>query len=69
MPVLAPMAVGVDDSYFGGRTWTCIVESARNVSTLIREIVLSLPEGDEPPVPARDDAEDGCDRHTGAGGH
>jgi Na+-transporting NADH:ubiquinone oxidoreductase subunit F len=47
VPVLAPMSVQVDDAYFGVRTWTCTVESTRNVSTLIREIVLSLPEGEE----------------------
>jgi Na+-transporting NADH:ubiquinone oxidoreductase subunit F len=43
----APMAVEVDEAYFGIRTWTCIVERTRNVSTLIREIVLALPEGEE----------------------
>ena len=47
VPVLAPMAVQVDAAYFGVRTWTCRVESTRNVSTLIREIVLTLPEGEE----------------------
>jgi Na+-transporting NADH:ubiquinone oxidoreductase subunit F len=47
VPVLAPMAVEVDDAYFGVRTWICTVESVRNVSTLIREIVLALPEGEE----------------------
>ena len=47
VPILAPMAVQVDAAYFGVRTWTCRVESARNVSTLIREIVLTLPEGEE----------------------
>ena len=47
VPVLAPMTVEVDDAYFGVRTWICSVESTRNVSTLIREIVLSLPEGEE----------------------
>ena len=47
VPVLAPMAVEVDDAYFGVRSWACTVQSTRNVSTLIREIVLSLPEGEE----------------------
>ena len=47
VPVLAAMAVEVDDAYFDVRTWTCTVESTRNVSTLIREIVLALPEGEE----------------------
>ena len=45
--VLAPMTVEVDDAYFGVRSWTCTVQSTRNVSTLIREIVLDLPEGEE----------------------
>ncbi len=47
VPVLAPMVVEVDDAYFGVRTWTCTVECVRNVSTLIRELVLELPEGEE----------------------
>ena len=41
------MSVEVDDAYFGVRTWACTVRSTRNVSTLIREIVLSLPESEE----------------------
>ncbi len=45
--VLAPMTVVVDDAYFGVRTWICKVESAHNVATLIREIVLALPEGEQ----------------------
>jgi Na+-transporting NADH:ubiquinone oxidoreductase subunit F len=47
VPVLAPMSVEVDEAYFGIRTRLCTVESTRNVSTLIREIVLALPEGEE----------------------
>jgi Na+-transporting NADH:ubiquinone oxidoreductase subunit F len=47
VPVLAPMRIEVDDAYFGVRSWTCSVQSTRNVSTLIREIVLALPEGEE----------------------
>ena len=47
VPLLAPMRVQVEDAYFGVRTWTCSVKSTRNVSTLIREIVLRLPEGEE----------------------
>jgi Na+-transporting NADH:ubiquinone oxidoreductase subunit F len=47
VPVLAPLRVRVDEAYFGVRTWTCTVERTRNVSTLIREIVLGLPEGEE----------------------
>ncbi|MCP4873883.1 MAG: NADH:ubiquinone reductase (Na(+)-transporting) subunit F [Gammaproteobacteria bacterium] len=45
--VLGPMAVEVDEAYFDVRTWRCQVEQTRNVSTLIREIVLRLL-GDEP---------------------
>ena len=44
--VLAPMSVEVDEAYFEARTWHCRVESAGNVSTLIREIRLCLPEGE-----------------------
>lgn len=47
VPVLAPLTVRVDEAYFGVRTWICTVERTRNVSTLIREIVLGLPEGEE----------------------
>ncbi|MDH3378207.1 MAG: NADH:ubiquinone reductase (Na(+)-transporting) subunit F [Gammaproteobacteria bacterium] len=44
---LGAMAVEVDEASFGVQTWRCTVESTRNVSTLIREIVLRLPEGEE----------------------
>lgn len=44
--VLAPMAVEVAEAYFGIHTWVCTVERTRNVSTLIREITLALPEGE-----------------------
>lgn len=47
VPVLSPMTIEVDDAYFGIRAWTCSVESTRNVSTLIREIVLRMPAGEE----------------------
>jgi Na+-transporting NADH:ubiquinone oxidoreductase subunit F len=43
--VVAPMSIEVDEAYFDVRTWQCRVERTRNVSTLIREIVLRLPEG------------------------
>jgi len=46
VPVLGPMSIEVDEAYFDIRTWNCKVEQARNVSTLIREIVLRLPEGE-----------------------
>jgi len=45
--VLGPMMIEIDDAYFDIRTWDCQVEETRNVSTLIREIVLRLP-ADEP---------------------
>jgi len=41
--VLGPMSIEVDETYFDIKTWRCEVEQARNVSTLIREIVLRLP--------------------------
>ena len=44
--VLEPMSIEVDEAYLEARTWPCRVESARNVSTLIREIVLALPQGE-----------------------
>jgi len=37
------MSIEVDETYFDIKTWRCEVEQARNVSTLIREIVLRLP--------------------------
>ncbi len=42
--VLGPMTIEVDEAYFDVKTWDCVVEQARNVSTLIREIVFRLPE-------------------------
>ncbi|MDH3693077.1 MAG: NADH:ubiquinone reductase (Na(+)-transporting) subunit F [Gammaproteobacteria bacterium] len=47
VPVLTAMNVEVDDIYFGVKTWQCTVESVRNVATLISEIVLKLPAGEE----------------------
>ena len=44
--VVGPMSVEVEESYFSAKTWHCQVERARNVSTLIREIVLRLPAGE-----------------------
>jgi Na+-transporting NADH:ubiquinone oxidoreductase subunit F len=40
------MAIEVDEAYFEVSTWSCRVEASRNVSTLIREIRLRLPEGE-----------------------
>jgi len=44
--VLGPMAVEVDEAYFDIKSFDCVVESAANVSTLIREIVFRLPESE-----------------------
>jgi Na+-transporting NADH:ubiquinone oxidoreductase subunit F len=46
VPVLGAMSIEVDEAYFDIKTWQCRVASVRNVSTLIREIVFSLPEGE-----------------------
>ena len=45
--LLGPMSIEVDEAYFDIRTWQCTVAETRNVSTLIREIVLTLPQGEE----------------------
>jgi Na+-transporting NADH:ubiquinone oxidoreductase subunit F len=45
--VLGPMSIEVDEVYFDVKTWQCQVERTRNVSTLIREILLRLPAGEE----------------------
>jgi Na+-transporting NADH:ubiquinone oxidoreductase subunit F len=47
VPVLSTMNVEVDEIYFGVKTWQCTILSVRNVATLISEIVLKLPEGEE----------------------
>jgi len=47
VPVLSAMSVEVDEASFGIRTWSCTVERTRNLSPLIREIVLRLDEGDD----------------------
>ncbi len=41
-----PLAVEVDDACFGVNSWQCEVKSVKTLSTLIREIVLSVPEGE-----------------------
>lgn len=46
VPILKAMNVEVDDIYFGVNTWQCKVESVRQLSTLISEIVLKLPDGE-----------------------
>ncbi len=45
--ILGPMSIEVDEAYFDIRSWPCQVAKAYNVSTLIREIVLTLPAGEE----------------------
>ncbi len=44
--VLNAMEVEVDEIYFGVKNWQCTVESVRQLSTLISEIVLRLPTGE-----------------------
>jgi Na+-transporting NADH:ubiquinone oxidoreductase subunit F len=44
--VLGPMSIEVDEAYFDVRSWRCQVRQAHNVSTLIREIELTLPAGE-----------------------
>jgi len=44
--ILGPMSIEVDETYFDIRSWQCQVAETRNVSTLIREIVLTLPPGE-----------------------
>lgn len=45
--VLTDMNVEVDEAYFGVGSWLCTVECAHNVATLIREIMLDLPAGEQ----------------------
>lgn len=47
--VQSDLAVQVPDEAFGVEEWTCRVKSTRNVATLIREIVLELPDGAQTP--------------------
>lgn len=44
--ILNAMEVEVDEVYFGVKNWQCTVESVRQLSTLISEIVLRLPPGE-----------------------
>ena len=44
--LLGPLKVEVDEAYFDIRSWHCQVAKTRNVSTLIREIVLTLSAGE-----------------------
>lgn len=45
--ILGPMSIEVDEAYFDVKTWHCEVIQTRNVSTLIREIVLRLPDDEQ----------------------
>jgi Na+-transporting NADH:ubiquinone oxidoreductase subunit F len=47
LPVIGAMKVEVDDACFGVNNWRCSVQSTHNVTSLIREIVLCLPEGEK----------------------
>lgn len=46
MKVRGPISIEIDEAFFDIRSWHCRVAQSRNVSTLIREIVLTLPEGE-----------------------
>ena len=46
------MKVEVPEEVFGVRKWTCTVKSNHNVATFIKELVLSLPEGEAVPFRA-----------------
>ena len=46
VPVKQDMKIQVEDDVFGVRKWTCTVESNPNVATFIKELTLSLPEGE-----------------------
>ena len=45
--VKSDMNIEVEDSVFGVKKWECTVKSNDNVATFIKELVLSLPEGEE----------------------
>jgi Na+-transporting NADH:ubiquinone oxidoreductase subunit F len=47
VPILSAMNVEVDEVYFGVKTWQCTVKNVRQVATLISEIELGLPEGEQ----------------------
>ena len=47
VPVVSSLNVEIDEIYFGVKTWQCTVTSIRQVSTLICEILLELPEGEK----------------------
>jgi len=45
--VKSNMTVEVEDSDFGDKKWECTIKSNDNVAIFIKELVLSLPEGEE----------------------
>ncbi len=47
VPIKQNMTVRVPDEAFGVEQWQCIVRSNDNVSTMIKELVLELPAGEE----------------------
>jgi len=46
VPVKHDMDIELEDSCFGVKKWECTVASNQNVATFIKELVLSLPEGE-----------------------
>lgn len=46
-PVKQDMKIQVPEEVFGVKKWECTVESNHNVATFIKELTLSLPEGEE----------------------
>ena len=46
VPVKSDMSIKVSEEVFGINRWTCTVRSNDNVATLIKELVLDLPEGE-----------------------
>jgi Na+-transporting NADH:ubiquinone oxidoreductase subunit F len=47
VPVRRDMSVRVPDEIFGVQEWQCAVRSNNNVATMIKELVLELPAGEE----------------------
>ncbi len=47
VPVKRDLKIKVPEEVFGIKHWDCVVESNNNVATLIKELVLKLPPGEE----------------------
>ena len=47
VPVLSNLNIEIDEIYFGVKSWQCSVAGIRQLTTLIREILLKLPEGEK----------------------